>query len=295
MADSHLKQFGNRWRIDWNSPAESGRNHRSRKHHHSCGHGYADWAQGVTNKVARLWKVIDGEPFMVNPQVVGILGLNPSRKKRRGKKMARRSSARHMAWVRSFKKKNPRRRHRRARRNPYPVAGFAVNRRRARRSHRRRNPVMRRHRRARRNPSLFGFSLPPLQSVLYAGVGFVGVPMAEGVLSGFLPVSITSNTIGRYAIRIGAVIGLSTLARMVIGRDAAKMVGIGGGAYVLTTAVREFAPGMIPGMSAYTPALRAYTPMRRSLGAPAFGATNTPYAASGGASNVVAARFRRFQ
>jgi len=212
--------------------------------------------------------------------------------------MSRRSSKAHMAYVRSFRK-NARKRHRKARRNPYPLAGvISANPRRKRRSARR-NPVMhRRHRRSgyRRNPSIMGFSLPPLQSVLYAGAGFAGVPLVEGFLTPMLPASVTTTTLGKYGVRIGAVIGLSYLTKMVLGNEAAKMVGIGGGAYVAISAVREFAPGVIPGLSAYGPAsLGAYTQQRRTLGAPNFGAQNTATFAPRGAQNIVAARFRRFQ
>ncbi len=190
-----------------------------------------------------LWTVVNGEPFMENPY----LGILNSRKGK--KKMARRSGRAHMAWVRSFRKKGTRRK---ARRNSWPIGGVAL------------NPRGRHHRRYRRNPGagvtrIMGFSLPPLQAVLYAGGGMIGVPMVEGFLSQFLPASLTSNQIGRYAVKIGSVLGLTFLAKSLLGRDAAKMVGIGGGAYVLLGAVREFAPGVIPGMSAYT-SLRAYTP-----------------------------------
>lgn len=258
--------------------------------------------------MARLWKVIDGEPFMVNP-ALGILGshaFNPRRK--RGTRKARRSLATrrrtgraHMAWVRSFRAKSRRRSYRRrGRRNPFPVAGVVANphRRRRRSSYRRRNPVMRyrRRRHGRRNPSIMGLTLPPLQSVLYAGVGFAGVPMAEGFISRFVP-SIGASTAGRYAIRIGAVLGLGMLAKMILGREQGKMVAIGGGAYVLISAIREFAPGVVPGLSGYTmPTLGAYTSVRRpSLAAPAFGAQASAGFAPRGAQNVVAARFRRFQ
>ena len=180
---------------------------------------------------------------MVNPRL-GILGLglNPKRKRR---KVARRSAKARMAYARSFQK-NRRRRRRSYRRNPYPVAGIALN---PRRRRHRRNPVMNR-RRYRRNPGgkILGLSLPPLQSVLYAGVGFVAVPITEGFLNQFLPLSITSTTLGKYAVRIGSVIGLTWLSKMVLGKNAATMVGIGGGAYVLVSAVKEFAPGMIPGL-----------------------------------------------
>jgi hypothetical protein len=245
----------------------------------------------------RLWKKFNGEPFMINPQI-GILGLglNPRKRKKGKKTMARRSARARMAYARSFQK-NRRHRRRSYRRNPYPVAGVALNPRHRRRH--RRNPAVQNRRRYRRNPGgrkVFGLSLPPLQSVLYAGVGFVAVPVTEGFLNQFLPLSITSTTLGKYAIRIGSVIGLTWLGKMILGKQAALMVGIGGGAYVLVTAVKEFAPGMIPGLSAYTP-LGAYTPSSgrnyRTLGAPsqqAF-AQVLPFQAS---QQATASRFRRF-
>jgi len=153
----------------------------------------------------------------------------------------------------------------------------------------------------RRNPALLGISLPPLQSVLYVGMGFVGVPMMEGFLSRFLPITLTGSTIGKYATRIASVLGLSFLTKMVLGAGEAKMVAIGGGAYVLTTAVTEFAPGLIPATSAPLQAYRRSTlgayksPTVRQLGAPAWGAQNTARSAGGGGANIVAQRFRRFQ
>jgi hypothetical protein len=233
--------------------------------------------------MARLWKVIDGEPFMVNPRL-GILGaLNPKKGK---KSMAKRKSGRsHMAWVRSFRKGAKRRR----KRNPFPVAGFAVN---PRRRRRRRVMARARRRRAfRRNPAVFGLTLPPLQSVLYVGAGFVGVPLAEGFLSRVIPASLSGSAIGKYAVRVGAVIGLSMLAKMVLGREEAKFVGIGGGAYVLVSAVREFAPGMIPGLNSYVaPSLGAYAPARRGQ----LRAATAAQVFGSGRSNVLASRFRRF-
>lgn len=200
---------------------------------------------------------------------------------------------------RSNRKRSPARaRRRRTRRNPWPMAGTvaAVNRprRRRARSHRRK-----RHTGYRRNPAILGITLPPLQSVIYAGVGFVGVPIMEGFLMKMLPVSLTGSTIGKYATRIASVLGLSFLTKMIIGASEAKMVAIGGGAYVLTGALSEFAPGLIPAtsLSAYRQStLGAYrSATSRQLGAPAWGAQNTVLSAGAGGSNIVASRFRRFQ
>lgn len=240
--------------------------------------------------MAGLWTVVNGEPFMENPHL-GILNT-PRKRSFGGKKtMARhrgkKYGARHMAWVRSFKRNKGGRR--RYRRNSYPLAGVVANKR----------------RRYRRNPgesgtAIMGFKLPPVQSVLYAGGGLVGTPIVEGFLSRYLPAELMTNVVGKYAVRIAAVLGLTWIAKAVLGREAAKMVGIGGGAYVVVQAVREFAPGFIPGMSAYA-SMGSYSPMGRlmasprSLGAPAWGAQNTVNSAPGGGANIVASRFRRFQ
>jgi hypothetical protein len=209
-----------------------------------------------------------------------------------------------MAWVRSFKKN--RRHKRRYRHNPYAVAGpaaAALNPRRHRRHHRRyrRNPVGGRRL----------FNLPPLTAVLYGGVGFAGTAAIEGFAGSFLPLTWTDTMLGRYAVKIGSLIGVTWLSRAIFGKGPSYMIGIGGGLYVLTSAVKDFMPGVIPGMG--QPArlagplnLAAYRQMRgnyqapgiaayregKGMGSPMIGQANTT--ATGGATNVVAARFRRF-
>jgi hypothetical protein len=145
---------------------------------------------------------------------------------------------------------------------------------------------------------VLGLKLPPLQSAAYAAAGFVGTPMLEGFLSRFIPIEVTANTLGKYAVRIGSVLGLTYLAKMVLGRSQANMVGIGGGAYVLVSAIREFAPTMLPGMSAYVtagPSLSAYVPRSglSGMGASPFG---NGFSTAGVARSRAAtpSRFRRF-
>jgi len=142
-----------------------------------------------------------------------------------------------------------------------------------------------------------------LQSVLFVGAGFVAVPAFETFLNTWLPTSITSTTLGKYAVRIGLVLGITALGRALMGKDRAKLVAIGGGAYVLVSAVKEFAPGVIPGLSAYVPPpgmgayvmggptrqLRAFAP---SVGS-AFGGSVGGSVAST-RTNVIPARFRRW-
>lgn len=262
--------------------------------------------------MARLWKTIDGEPYMINPRlgILALQALNPKRKKR--KVMAKRS-ARHMAWVRSHKKNS---RSRRRRRNPYPMAGTVASlmNPRRRRHHRKHNP-----RRRRRNPvtsitrGIFG--LPPLMPVVYGFGGFVGTAMVQGFVDTLVPVSMKTNTDGtvnmvtKYVELGASLIAVIWGAKQFINRGAAAFAAVGGGIYAATQLAHDFAPGVVPGMHAYTP-LKSYTPLRpntsmgrsiRSAGggfpglaAPDHGAANTADFAAHGGMNLVGSRFRRF-
>ncbi len=266
-----------------------------------------------------LWGFYDNEPFMENPPLA-IIG-NPLRYRRKlsrgkyeydyvsGKKKAtKKRKGVKMAAKRT--KKSGSKKGRKGKRNPFPMAGVVANPRRRRRvvymkSYRRRS--------GRRNPAILGVEMPPLNQILYAGAGFIATPMVEGYINRWLPVEITSNTLGRYAVKIASVIGLSFLAKKAIGVSEARMVAVGGSAYVLTSAVNEFLPqltmsayrgGMINryrGVDAYhsgtiqqyaKPGLARNLP---SLAAPVWGARNASAIDPTGGVNVIAQRFRRFQ
>lgn len=191
--------------------------------------------------------------------------------------MARKRGRAYMAWVRSHKKNAPARRRRTyrrrrsARRNPWATGGMTAvpNPGRARRTYRRARAAVssyKRRRAARRqgkSVNILGIQLPPLETVMYTGLGIIGTPMVEGFASRFLPVELTSNVVGRYALKVGSVLGLTWLTNTLLGSNEAKAVGAGGGAYVLVTALREFAPGVV-GMGAYRP-MAAYSQMRGGM------------------------------
>ena len=171
------------------------------------------------------------------------------------------------------------------------------------RNPRRRRSVARVRRRAyRRNPSMFGGglfgNLPALQTVLFTGVGFVGTPIVEGFATRIIPATITGNTFGKYAVRIASVIGVTFLVKTLIGSAEAKPVAVGGGLYVATTAIAEFAPGIVPGLSGFapglTPGLGAYA---RPTGLNAYAAPNRQLRAASSiaprAATLVPARYRR--
>jgi hypothetical protein len=264
----------------------------------------------------RLWKRVDGEPYMINPRL-GVLALQALNPKRRKKMAHRHYGARHMAWVRSFRKKNRSRRSYR-RRNPYPMAGVVS----AIGNYRRRHHY-------KHNPSISGIArgtlgLPPLMPVVYGAGGFIGTAMVQGFVDTLVPATWKVNSdgspsmIAKYG-EIAASIGITTFAsKMILGRGASAMAAVGGGIYALQQAVHDFLPGAIPGMHSYTP-LKSYTPLRPSsamgrgietaggqfpqlatrasmpqLAARDIGAKKSAGFADDGGMNVVAQRFRRF-
>lgn len=218
-----------------------------------------------------LWNFYDGEPFMENPHLA-IIGANPykigsviERKTSGFRKLADKKGKKTMAFKRKAK------RTRRARKNPFPLAGLAVNPRRRRRAktytmkRNKRgvyayNPRKRKssHRRkARRNPAVLGVTLPPLSMIAWGAGGFIAPPMVEGYLNRFLPAELTTNPLGRYAVKIGAVLGLTYLTKHVLGSKEAFPVALGGALYVVVSAVNEFVPQLTQA-PAPAPAVKAY-------------------------------------
>jgi hypothetical protein len=210
--------------------------------------------------LAKLWKFYDGEPFMENPHIA-LIG-NPkkvrSNNSQKGKKMAFKQKHRRS----TVRKNSPRRR--KARRN-FPAAGLVFNPRRRHRRSRAANPSRHRHsyamrnphqrRHARRNPAVLGVALPPLNMIAWGAGGFIVTPMVERFVNSFLPTSVTGSTLGRYAVKIGAALGLTYLTKMVLGNKEAFPVAMGGSLYVVVSAVNEFAPQLT---GATTTATNAY-------------------------------------
>jgi hypothetical protein len=145
----------------------------------------------------------------------------------------------------------------------------------------------------RRNPGMSGImSMPKMNHILYTAGGFVAPPFVEGLLARVVPLDLQTSVIGKYAIRIASVLGLTWAVKNFVGRAEGFYVSLGGWSYIGVTAVREFMPTLIPGagMAAYTrPALSAYAaPAPMSLRAYNPPATPGMVAARG------VDRFRRF-
>jgi hypothetical protein len=177
---------------------------------------------------------------------------------------------------------NRRRKTRRARTNPYFLN-------RPRRRSRRRlstNPRRRRHtmranpprRRARRyssnrrrsyrrNPALsvMGFQLPNLMDVAAVAGGMIVPPIISGYIMGWLPASLQTSSAAKWAVKAAAVVLPSMAVRSFISRRAGNLMLLGGSVSFVLDLIKEFAPGVIPGVG-YQPLLGAFT------ASPAFGA-----------------------
>jgi len=115
----------------------------------------------------------------------------------------------------------------------------------------------RRYRRYRRNdPGFLGFDKHSLTQIGGVVAGMIGTPFVEGYVLQLVPSSLTADKttglIVRYGVKIASVAGLSFLAKQVLGREFARTVLIGGGAYIAMNALQEF--GVLPGASASAPA-----------------------------------------
>lgn len=204
----------------------------------------------------KLWKYIDGEPFLVNPHIVT---LNPKKvsknhSKKRGKKMARRRRDSKGRFISSRRRVARRRR----RRNPVALANPRRTYRRRRRTYRRNaylaNAPRRRRRTYRRNPALFGRNRilgMSMTEIAYTGLGFIAPPAVEGFISGMLPAQLTGNVLGRYAVKTGIVAGVSFAGRQFIGREAGKFMAIGGVTYLVANLIVDYMPQLFAGFSGY--------------------------------------------
>ena len=104
---------------------------------------------------------------------------------------------------------------------------------------------------------MLGVTLPPVQMIAWGGAGFLAPPMVEGFINRFMPVEVTASTLGRYAVKIGSVLGLTWLTKTVLSNKEAFPVALGGSLYVLVSAVNEFMPQLIPTTTEGTAAYRS--------------------------------------
>lgn len=201
--------------------------------------------------MARLWGMFNGEPFLKNPR---LFVLNRRKKKvaRRKRRLPPRGASGRFLKRRS---NPPRKRRRAASRKRTTVtlrrATLRASNPRRRRTYRRNEPARRYKRRYRRNPfglERFGLNTPTLTTMAYTSIGVIGTPVVEGFAAQVIPMPADPmfNKLARYAVKIGSAVAVGFLVRQIFGRDAGKAALVGGGAYILVDAIREFMPGMLP-------------------------------------------------
>lgn len=165
----------------------------------------------------------------------------------------------------------------------------------------------RRHSHRRRNPAFFGVDFPSVKTIAFAGIGFAGPSFVSGFLTTTVPTIMTTITnmgiLGKYVVRIGAVVGLAALTKRFVGSQEAQAVMIGGTANIALTAINDFVPGILPAnpLALYVPLMQApgvrsmngmkqYVPLRGLRAIP----NAAPFASRSGAFQGSAIRFQRY-
>jgi hypothetical protein len=106
--------------------------------------------------------------------------------------------------------------------------------------------------------NLFGISLPPIGDVLFVGAGLVAPPLVAAQLVRFLPDSIKTNQAATWGVKVASVVLPGIAIRKFVSPRAGNLFMVGGAASLVVDAIRQFAPGVIPGLG-YQPLLAGYS------------------------------------
>jgi hypothetical protein len=106
--------------------------------------------------------------------------------------------------------------------------------------------------------------------------GYALPAIIESYVMPYLPTVLTGNTAGRWIVRVGIVSGAAMLAKRFIGPRIGNAILIGGGAYLVIQALKEFAPGLLPAGVGAQPLLGYYNdPYALPSGMGAYSGTDT--------------------
>ena len=94
-----------------------------------------------------------------------------------------------------------------------------------------------------------GFSLPPLDAVLFTGAGIVLPPVMTSFLMGYLPADWKTSKAAYYGVKVASVLIPSMLVRKFVSRRAGNLMLVGGAASFAIDLVREFMPNLLPAAS----------------------------------------------
>lgn len=112
-----------------------------------------------------------------------------------------------------------------------------------------------------------GVQLPPVDSVLFVGAGFVVPPIITGMVMGFVPDTYKTNKAVIWIVKGASALLPSMLVRQFVSRRAGNLMLIGGAVSFGLDLIRTFAPGVIPGLG-YQPMLGAFTRPGQALPSP---------------------------
>jgi hypothetical protein len=103
-----------------------------------------------------------------------------------------------------------------------------------------------------------GFQIPAVMDIAAVGAGFVVPPLITGYVMGWLPDSLKTSRAAYWAVKAAAVLVPSMAVRSFVSRRAGNLMLLGGTVSFVLDLIKEFAPGVIPGLG-YQPLLGAFT------------------------------------
>jgi hypothetical protein len=116
-------------------------------------------------------------------------------------------------------------------------------------------------RRRHRNPSFGGLNSRSITATVVpaaiGAAGAVGLDVAWGYLSGYLPASLQNGMLGTLA-KVAGAFGLGMIAGKVVGREKGKLVTAGAITVIAYGAIKDFAHSAlpsVPGLGAYMPGM----------------------------------------
>ena len=144
-------------------------------------------------------------------------------------------------------------------------------------------------RRARRNPSLAGFTIPPLDAVLFTGAGLIVPPMVAKFIMPMLPTSMQTSKIAYYSVKAASVLVPSMLVKRFVSQRAGNLMLLGGAASFVIDLLKETGVFATLGLSgALSQPLLGYYPSLSAVGSGGLG--KYPSLSANGMAPVTAAR-----
>jgi hypothetical protein len=108
-----------------------------------------------------------------------------------------------------------------------------------------------------------------LKTAGYVVIGVIGVPFVEGFAANIIPTPWASNKLVTYGVKFGSAFGLGYLGKMLLGKEAGKLIFVGGLTYLAISLIKDYVPGLtttsLSGMRSQ-PMLGKYLGATRGMG-----------------------------